>query len=366
MTEFLSDPTGGQAAAGDEPAAGLGFTGFDAELAAAMKHLGAQAGPEEFDSGAIRRRVGRRKTARALVSSVAAVAVVGGVTAFAAQHGPAAASGVVPASPNVSGNPAGHGTDPLVLPGYIGAQPAGVPPLSSAVYLVDSRLTGIGVSQDVQSAYSFGGTEYTMDVMMMGVKSLSELPSGELDGYTAIGTVAGHTAYRTMQPSVLFWSGPQGYAEVYQVDKPLGNANLTYNAALLLGAAKAFVGKVVDVPLPVRITGLDSAQVNYALITQADPGTSHGWTVAIRLTIDGRSYEIDANPGPVVTPSATASDTTGGEYPAMETVDGIGISVSTDSGTSGSPSAPTVSQVLAHVTSLGADPSAWTTDVVVK
>jgi hypothetical protein len=169
-----------------------------------------------------------------------------------------------------------------------------------------------------------------------------------------------------MQPSVLFWSGPQGYAEVYQVDKPLGNANLTYNAALLLGAAKAFVGKVVDVPLPVRITGLDSAQVNYALITQADPGTSHGWTVAIRLTIDGRSYEIDANPGPVVTPSATASDTTGGEYPAMETVDGIGISVSTDSGTSGSPSAPTVSQVLAHVTSLGADPSAWTTDVVVK
>jgi hypothetical protein len=88
--------------------------------------------------------------------------------------------------------------------------------------------------------------------------------------------------------------------------------------------------------------------------------------VTIRLTIDGRSYEIDANPGPAVTPSATATETTGGESPVMETVDGVGISVSTDSGTSGSPSAPTLSQVLAHVTSLGTEQADWTTDVIAK
>jgi hypothetical protein len=51
---------------------------------------------------------------------------------------------------------------------------------------------------------------------------------------------------------------------------------------------------------------------------------------------------------------------------SQSTVDGVGISVSTDSGTSGSPSAPTLSQVLAHITSLGTDPSGWTTDVIVK
>jgi hypothetical protein len=371
VTEFPSDSADGPAA-GDRPAAGFAFTGFDAELAAALKELGDQAGPDEFDSRAIRRRTARRKTARVLASSAAALAVVAGATAFAAQRGPAT-DAVVQSSSSAPGGPAVNDTDPLVVPGHFGTGPQGASPLGSTVYQVNDRMTGIGGvtslrAQDVQSEYAFGGTEYTVDVGMMGTDSLKAVTAEDPGGETVVGTVAGHPAYYDrFLKSVVFWSGPQGYAQVYRLLGPLGNAALADpDPAMLLGAAKAFDATPADLPLPLRITGLDSAQVTFATFSQADPGSSSGWTMSIRLAIDGRSYEIDANPGPAVTPSATASDTTGGQYPAMETVDGIGISVSTDSGKSGSPSAPTLAQVLAHVTSLGTDPSGWTTDVFVK
>jgi hypothetical protein len=369
VTEFPSD-SAGERAAGDEPAAASAFTGFDAELAAALKDLGEQAGPDEFDARAILRRTARRKTSQVLASAAAALAVVAGVTAFAAQHGPAVAVAVQPGS-SASGGPAVGETDPLILPGYFRAEAAGGAALGSTVYQVNARLTGLGGaptlrSRDVQTEYSSGGTEYTVDVGMMGTSSLAALNMVELRGSTVIGTVAGHPAYYDQfLQSVVFWSGSQGYAQVYRLVGPLGNAALADpDRAMLLGAAKAFDATPSDLPLPLRITGLDSAQVTFATFSQA-PGSS-SWTMSIQLGIDGRTYEVDANPGPAVTPSATATETTGGEFPAMETVDGVGISVSTISGTSGSPSAPTVSQVLAHVTSLGTDPSRWTTDVIVK
>ena len=370
MTEFPSD-SAGEPAVADEPAAEFAFTGFDAELAAALKDLGDQVGPDEFDSRAIRRRTARRGTTRVLASSAAALAVVAGVTAFAAQHGPAKV-GTAQVSSSTSSGPAVKDPDPLVVPGHFGTEPKDGSPLGSTVYQANARMTGIGGvtslrAMDVQTEYSSGGTEYTVDVGLMGSDSLAALRV-DMRGSTVVGTVAGHPAYyNRFMGSVVFWAGSQGYAQVYRLDGPLGNAALAdSDSTMLLGAAKAFVATPSDLPLPLRITGLDSAEVIFASYSQVDPGSSARWTVRIRLTIDGRTYEIDANPGPAVTPSATASETTGGEFPAMKTVDGVGISVSTDSGTSGSPSAPTVAQVLAHVASLGTDQADWTTDVIIK
>jgi hypothetical protein len=120
------------------------------------------------------------------------------------------------------------------------------------------------------------------------------------------------------------------------------------------------------VPLPLRITGLDSAVVTYAGLGQTEAGTAAPWFVDLRETIDGRSYEISAEPGVPVTPSATGTFTSSGLVSATKEVNGLGITVSTASGKSGSPSAPTASQVLAHVSSLGTDPSGWSTSVIVK
>ena len=371
MTESPSE-SAGERAVGAEPAAESGFTGFDAELATALKDLGKQVGPDEFDSRAILRRTARRRTSRVLASSAAALAVVAGATAFAAQHGPATDVAVQPGSSASNGNgPVAKDTDPLVLPGYFRATPAGGSALGSTVYQVNARVTGAGGvtslrALDVQAEYSSGGTEYTVDVGMMGITSLATLNATEHADYTVVGTVAGHPAYYDhVLQSVVFWSGSQGYAQVYRLVRPLGDAALTdSDPTMLLGAAKAFHATPTDLPLPLRITGLDSAQVTFATFSQA-PGSS-AWTTSIRLAIDGRDYQIDANPGPAVTPSATATETTGGQFPVMETLNGVGISVSTDSGTSGSASAPTVAQVLAHITSLGTEPSNWTTDVIVK
>jgi hypothetical protein len=228
VTEFPSD-SAGERAADDEPAAEVEFTGFDAELAAALKDLGEQVGPDEFDSRAILRRTARRKTSRVLASSAAVLAVVAGVTAFATQHGPAVAVTVQPGS-SVSGSPAVENTDPLVLPGYFGAEPAGGSPIGSTVYQVNARMTAAGGvtslrAQDVQTEYSSGGTEYTVDVGLTGITSLAVLNATEHGGDTVVGTVAGHPAYyNRFLSSVIFWAGSQGYAQVYRLDGPLGNA----------------------------------------------------------------------------------------------------------------------------------------------
>jgi hypothetical protein len=369
VTEFPSD-SAGERAVGDEPAADRAFTGFDAALAAALKDLGKRVGPDEIDSRAILRRTARRRTSQVLGTAAAGLAVVAGATAFAAQRGTTVTVAVQPSS-SASNAPAVEDTDPLVLPGSFRTAPAGGSSLGSTVYQVNARLTGSGGvtslrARDVQTEYSSGGTDYTVDVGLMGTNSLAALGPVEHED-TVVGTVAGRPAYyNQFMQSVVFWSGSQGYAQVYRLVSPLGNVALADpDPTMLLGAAKAFDARPIPVPLPLRITGLDSAQVTFATFSQANPGSS-SWTMGIQLAIDGRTYEIDANPGPAVTPSATAPETTGGEFPAMETVDGVGISVSTDSGTKGSPSAPTVSQVLAHVTSLGTKPADWTTDVIKK
>ena len=364
MTEFPSD-SADERAAGHELAAEVEFTGFDAEIATAMKDLGEQVGPDEFDARAILRRTARRRTSGVLASAAAALIVVAGATAFATQHGPTVAV-AVPASSSGSSNSAVEDTDPLILPGHIRTEPAGGSALGSTVYDLNARMTAFGGpatlrAQDMETAYSSGGTEYTVDFGIMGSRSLDGLPTIVRNADTVVGTVAGHPAYynRVLQ-AVIFWSGSQGYAQVYRVVSPLGNADVADpDPTMLLDAAKAFDATPIDMPLPLRITGLDSAQVTFASFDQA-PGSS-SWTMSIQLAMDGRTYVIDANAGPAATPSPTI-----GYPPAMETVDGVGISVSIISGSNGSPSAPTVSQVLAHVTSLGTDPSKWTTDVIVR
>jgi hypothetical protein len=379
MTEFPSD-TAGERPAGEEPAAQSeaqsALTGFAAELAAAMKEVGEQAGPDEFDSRAILRRTARRRTSQVLGTAAAALAVVAGATAFAVQRGPTVAVAAQPSpvavqsGPSTSSGPALGKTDPLVLSGHIGTQAAGGSPLGSTVYDVSAQETGAGGVTSlrmwrVQTTYSSGGTKYTLNVDMLGITSTAVFKKDAFGmDNDVIGTVNGHPAYSNRGlHSVDFWSGPLGYARVYTDDSPLGNVSMAEpNVTMLLGAAKAFVASPSDLPLPLRIAGVNIGEVWSAGFDQA-PGSS-SWTMRIMLTIDGRSYEIDANPGPAITPSATASATTGGEYPAMEMVNGIGISVSTYTGTHGSASAPTVSQLLARITSLGTDPSNWTTDVL--
>ena len=390
MTEFPSDQAG-ERAIGDEPAAGFEFTGFDAALAAAMKDVGEQVGPDEFDARAILRRTARRRTSQVLGTAAAGIAVVAGATVFAAHIGPVAA-GKAAATATASHTAAPEGTDPLTLPGSFRTAPSGSTPIGYSVYGASANLTeypGPGgggnatmLIHDAQAGSTSAGAEYQVSVGWEAgyYPKVTDLPHESQNAYTPVGTVNGHPAYYSAQLRTLaFWAGSaQGYARegVFVVTPALIAVS---DPAVLMYGARAYDTASAAAPLPLRITGLDSAKAISASFGQASPGASSpnpgpafpsgsSWYVNIGLQIDGRTYEITANPGPAVTPplSSLARLTGGTLVSATKTVDGLGIMVSTPSGKSGSASAPTVSQVLAHVTSLGTDPSGWTTDVIVK
>jgi hypothetical protein len=373
MTAYPAD-SAGERADDDEPAVEPGLTGFDAELAAALKDLGEQAGTDEFDAHAILRRTARRRTSRVLISSATALAVVVGATAFAAQHG-SATGNASPASPSTSSAPAVNGTDPLILPGYLGtADSKPGSPFTYSVYGAFGGATdyqpgvdsGIPEGRSAQDEFSYDGTEYTIDVGTTGIYDSvpKEVSAGGQS--TVVATIDGRPAYLSyFRNDLAFWTGPQGYALLAGFVGLMGNKGIT-NPAVLIAAAKAFDATPVAVPLPLRITGLDSAQVSSASIGQRNLDSAYPWSVLIDSVIDGRRYQINATPGLVTIPWAPGKRGTTGEVWATKMADGVGIAVTTVPAAGGSPSAPTVAQVLAHVTSLGTEPSKWTTAVIVK
>jgi hypothetical protein len=388
VTGFPSDPAG-ERAVGDEPAAQFEFTGFDAELAAALKDLGKQVGPDEFDSRAILRRTARRKTSQVLGSAAAALAVVAGATVFATHVGPITAANA--AATATASHPAAPGSaDPLTVPGYFRTAPSGSTPIGYSAYGATANLVAYPgsagdnyvniVIRDAQAGSGSGGTEYSVSVGGTGGYAANVTDVPHEGPHTLVGTVNGHPAYYAADRHTLaFWTGSaQGYglASGWVVAQDL---MIISDPTVLLYAARAYDTAPVAVPLPLRITGLDSARATSASFSQASPGASSArlvqgapsassWYVEIGLQIEGRTYEISANPGRAVTPpTPSLVKMTGGSLvSATKTVDGLGIMVSTASGGSGSSSAPTVAQVLAHITSLGTDPSGWTTDVVVE
>jgi hypothetical protein len=388
VTGFPSDPAG-ERAADDQPVAELEFTGFDAQLAAALKDLGKQVGPDEFDSRAILRRTARRKTSQVLGTAVAGLAVVAGATVFATHVGPIAAGNA--AATSTASRPVTPGsTDPLTPPGYFRTAPGGSTPVGYSAYGATSSLTqypgSVGggfvnmVFQDARAGSGAGGTEYSVSVGWTGGYAANVTDIPHEGTHTLVGTVNGHPAYYSAdRHSLAFWTGSaQGYGLVsgWVVGQSL---TLITDPTVLLYAARAFDTAPVAVPLPLRITGLNSAKAISASFSQAAPGavsaslvqgsaSASSWYVEIGLQIEGRTYEISANPGRAVTPpTPSLVKMTGGSLvSATKTVDGLGIMVSTASTGSGSPSAPTVAQVLAHITSLGTDPSGWTTNVIAE
>lgn len=346
---------------------------FDAELAAFLDDLGQQVRPHEFDSHAILRRTARRRSYRVLAASAAGLAVVVGATAFAAVNRDGVPS---PAAnhPNTATS-SGLGTDPLTVPGYFRTAPDGnaangFTQFGGTTYAVNYVVTGADgmVTQGVDTDWTLHGVEVQAEVNWFGAPQTGT----PVDAGHIVATVNGHPAYYNAQSGQLqFWTGPEGYATAIIFTDSTGDQDPFATSADMLDLARSLVTKPVAAPMPVQITGLDSATVTYAGVGWiAEPvrmksSTTEPWDSLVRVTIDGRSYDIDAAPGPAVTPSATGNEKTSGLVSAEENVDGLGITVSTDSGKQGSPSAPTPAQVLTHVTSLGTSPSGWTTSVIV-
>jgi hypothetical protein len=369
MNEYPAHSGAHEDASAAEEAAIAEFEGFDAELAAALKDFGRQVRPREFDPAAIVRRSARRRSCQVLATSAAALAVLAGATAFAAQAG-GQMGGIGQASATASGAAAVAGADPLILPGSFKTTPVGGTPIGYSVYGASSSLAVNDESnaelQIAQAEFTSAGTEYTAEVSWFGGGPYDETGISQNGTNIDLGQINGHPAYyNPMQRSLAFWSGPQTYASLVAFVGAQSDTQVD-SSSLLFDIAKKFDVSPAAVPLPLRITGLDSAVVTYAGLGQTDSGSAAPWFVDIRETIDGRSYEISAEPGVPVTPSATGTFTSSGLVSATKEVNGLGITVSTASGKSGSPSAPTASQVLAHVSSLGTDPSGWSTSVIVK
>jgi hypothetical protein len=359
---------------GSEPVLGgvNGFERFDglddglgAELAAALSELGRQVRPREFDSHAILRRTARRRAGRVLAASAAGVAVVVGATAFAVRPG----ATPPPANAPLASASAADGSDPLTVPGYFRAAPNGgaangFTQLGATTYAVANDHGTPNNLQVVQTDWTVDGVDQTAQVSWSGDTTQTEAPAKETE--TVVGVVNGRPAYyNAPNEELTFWTGSQGYATAVIFLDSTNELSQSTTADELLNVAKSLVTAPAVVPMPLRVSGLDSATVIYAGMGSALAGQSEPWTAELNFVIDGREYDITALPGPAVTPSPTGTFTTTGLISADKTVNGLGIDVSTSSGKEGSVSAPTAAQVLAHVTSLGVAPSGWTTSVMV-
>lgn len=362
-------------ACGSEPVLG-GLNGFDGlhdgfgvELATALNELGRQVRPREFDSHAILRRTAHRRIGRVLAASAAGIAVVVGATAFAVRPGatPPAANATQTSAANPS---AVNGSDPLMVPAYFRTAPNGdaangFTQLGATTYAVANDHGTSNNMQVVQTDWTVDGVDQTAEVIWLGDTTQTGPPAKEAE--TVVGDVNGRSAYyNAPNKQLTFWTGAQGYATaVIFVDGTNNGPSMSATADDLLSVANSLVTTPAVVPMPLRVTGLDSATVIYAGMGSAVAGQSEPWTAELNFVIDGREYDITALPGPAVTPSPTGTFTTTGLISADKTVNGLGIDVTTSSGKEGSASAPTAAQVLAHITSLGVAPSGWTTSVMV-
>ena len=341
------------------------FEGFDAELAAALEDLGRQVRPHEFDSHTIQRRTARRRSTRVLAASAAGIAVVAGASAFAVHAGAPAAS---PVRTSAASGQAAAGTDPLVAPGYFRTAPNGGAANGFTQFggttLLENAFDTSPEQRVVATDWTADGNELSTQVNWYGKTPQTTPPTGKSE--TPVGTVNGRTAYYSAPDRELtFWTGSQGYATASIVPSGATENYRPVTPEDLLSVARALVPAPVEVPMPIRVTGY-SATVTGAQMGWAIPGQAEPWQAFLLLLIDGREYSISAAPGPAVTPSPVGTSESTGQVSAEKTVDGVGIVVTTNAGKSGSPSAPTVAQVLSHITSLGVSPSGWTTDVLVK
>lgn len=340
--------------------------GFEGELTSALDELGRRVLPHEFDPAAILRRTARRRSCRLLTASAAAIAVVAGATAFAARpgHSPTPA-----AAPPTARRSASAGTDPLTVPAFFRTMPAGTSvggftELGATTFVASDDQTGT-LSRVLQTDWSIAGADYTAQVSWFGGKPATTPQLSE--GGTAVGTVNGHPAYFSTMPQrqLTFWTGSQGYATLIIFKQ--GEDDQSATTAELLNVARALDPTPAEAPMPFYVTGLGTAEVTAAGAGWVGMGIQDSaWGAYLMLTVDGRSYRINAGPGPALAPTPTGTLTTTGLVGAEETVDGLGISVTTSSGKQGSPDAPTAAQVLSHVTPLGVTRSNWTTDVIVK
>jgi hypothetical protein len=350
-----------------------GLDPFDAELAAALEEIGRRVRPREFDSQAILRRAARGRSCRLLAGSAAVLAVAAGVTASvtldtgAAAPASAAAGrqAALPAS-------APAGADPLTVPGVFRTMPGG----RTADGFTQFGATGYvavigggtgGYSRVLMTSWQAGGVVYSAQVSWFG-----QPPSISLPKYAgnAVGTVNGRSAYLSDIPQhqLTFWTGSQGYATALIFANGVTDAAAT--ADELVSVARSLdLAASTEVPMPVRIrlSGLGSAEVTSAGVGDALPGEATSvWYATMTIETDGRSYMLSVAPGAATDPTPTGTEISTGLLVATKTIDGIGITVTTKNDKEGSSNAPTVAQVLAHVTALGADPSDWTTSVLVQ
>lgn len=345
----------------EEPLLDPARDGFEAELASAIDALSLSVRPHEFDSREILRRTARRRSIRLFTASGAALTAVAGVTAFAISPG-----GIPPrpaARPAFASSAVG--TDPLIVPGVFRAMPDGGTAIGFTEFGATNYaavLGGSGSSKGVATSWRVDGVELMAQISWFGDTPQTTLP---VDAGNVVGTVNGRPAYfsNVPQKQLTFWSGSQGYAAAIIFAN--GSVKQSVTAAELLGVAKDLDTAPVAVPMPIRVSGLDPADVTGAQMGQDVFGENH-WSAYLSLQIDGRAYQVGVIPGPAVAPTPTGTETATGLAVAAETVDGLGITVTTDSGKQGSPGAPTTAQVLAHFTSLGTDPAGWTTKVIVK
>lgn len=355
------------AASDDDPARDrdLPLGAFDTELAMALDELGRRVQPHEFDPAAIQRRNARRRSYRMATASAAALAVAAaGVTAFATGAGGTPA---LDGTQKAAGCTAA-GTDPLTVPGVFRRTPAATEPtgfsqFGATTFTAIDRVDGAGTMRVAQTAWSVGGVAYTAEVTWPGQPETTP-PSG--NDATVVGTVNGHPAYLSNMPQrqLTFWTGSQGYALLIIFKH--GETDSSATASALLNTAENLETTQVAVPLPVCVHGLDTATVTAAGMGSSVPDQKYPWNAYLTLEIDGRSYTIDAIPGVAVTPTPTGGRDTTGVVAATETINGLGITVTTTAGTQGTAQAPTAAQILNHLTSLGTDPQDWTTNVLVK
>jgi hypothetical protein len=348
-----------------------GFDSFDAELASALEEIGGRALPHEFDSAAILRRTARGRSCRLLAGSATVLAVAVGAAVLAGGTGggnpaAAAASGRYAAS---AAPATAVGTDPLVLPGVFRTLPDGRTAIGYTEYGATGffGMSGVGTGgylREVQSTWRSAGVEYAAQVTWFGQSPVLE--PGAYAG-SPVGTVNGRSAYLSDVPQrqLTFWTGSQGYATLIIFANGVTESSATSED--LLGTARSLSLESTAVPMPVRVSGLGSAVITGAGMGDALASNEGGsWAASLTLEVDGRSYMIDVIPGVAVEPTPTGTETSTGVLAATRTVDGIGITVTTFTDKEGSADAPTVAQVLAHVTALGTDPSGWTTDVLTR
>jgi RNA polymerase sigma-70 factor (sigma-E family) len=344
------------------------FEAFDAELAAALEGLGRQVRPHGFDSRTILLRTARRRYSGALAASAAGIAVVVGASALAT-----AAAG--PASTLAASARTATGTDPLVVSGYFRTSPNGGAANGFTQFGGTTQVALDGTDRPREETLSIAtdwtvrGTELSARIQWSGNAPRTE-PGP--DAGSVIATLNGHDVYyNACLGDLTFWSGARGYATAVVVTDSTGLQDRSATALELLSVATGLVTTPAEVPLPIRIIGLDSVRVTMADMGWLADENSEPWYAAFGLEIDGRSYDLSVIPGQSATTGTAGNgtarnETAGGEVSATKTVDGLSITVSTASGRSGSASAPTVAQVLSHIESLGVSPSGWTTDVLVR